>query len=101
MVAIQPSHHPGVVRPYSLTVRTIIRPLQQKAPTERGRRLDHSTIVIKGDDPPDWFDDEQLKIWRHAILCAPPGVLCDFDQETLISYTLAAALRKAASEAAR
>jgi P27 family predicted phage terminase small subunit len=49
-----------------------------------GHRKKHARVDGVGMiAPPDWLDAEQLELWQHAVVHAPPGILSDTDRETL------------------
>ena len=47
---------------------------------------------------PDWFDEEQLNLWRYAINHAPAGVLGTIDRELLAIWVVAACLHSTAAQ---
>lgn len=47
---------------------------------------------------PDWFDEEQLKLWRYAVNHAPDGVLGTIDREVLAIWVVASAMHSSAAQ---
>ena len=50
------------------------------------------------EEAPDWFNAEQAKAWRYAILNMPPGVLKRIDSSALTIWVVAEYLHREATE---
>ena len=81
-------------------VPTMLKKLRGTLHPERERdKYEPSPEINLPLEPPHWFSDDQQLSWRHAITNAPPGLLKNLDQGTLVAWCVAESKHRQAVQA--